>query len=128
MSNKYRTLTPAALNRAVAERLGWTHLSEEDVSDEISFFEGYSPGRKYKEKVPDYCGSMDAAMGLIEVAGISLIRSADGWYAIRPEDIFHGCAKMTLKFSDKLEPVLNDEPKRAAVECFMLWMDAKGEK
>lgn len=36
-----------------------------------------------------------AAWKLVELLDISIVRSEDGWYAIKPEDIEHGCVRGT---------------------------------
>ena len=116
MTSPYSTLPPSALNRAVAERLGWTDISPSGVFGSRDI--GKAPGWKYKTEIGDYAGNLTLALGLVRtIAEVRLTRKgADSpWNCY----LFDGAIERSAQ---------NVDPAHAVTQAFMLWMDAKGEK
>lgn len=49
----------------------------------------------YGEGAPKFSKDIGASWSIVVSLGLSLVQSEDGWYAIKPEDIEHGCVRGT---------------------------------
>lgn len=73
-----KTLTPAELNRAIAELRGWT-----EVHNHNGELWGWSPGMSsIHMKVIDWAGDIGAAMGLVENATVTINAERGSWIVV----------------------------------------------
>jgi hypothetical protein len=109
-------------NVQIAERLGWTEVHETkgwfddpySGPDEITYWEGIAPGGWAEQQLPDWLGSNDAALELIE-AGIDFVLSNPNSMGGDWEAIYGGYARY------------NPEPAVATALAWWAYVDSKEE-